>query len=183
MFTITSTKPLNIEIGSKDFTEVLSGTIVLSKETAIDYFDVGRIEFKNINLGKFFNSGIKLFYTQSLNGGTLKYETATSSDGITYSAYQEINSDGTIKSPQNQYLNVKVTFTGGETTITTVLNTFDSNNSTQFVSDSQVLFDGYLRLKTSYAQTISAVTVSGMYINKFTINLDTFKSIESMGVT
>lgn len=120
----------------------------------------------------------------STNTASVDIYTSTSNDNVNFSTYQLINADGTISSPQGRYVKIKLVLNAsGNDTITTH-NDFFSAESSQFEADSQLVFDGSLKLKTSYqdSMTKDAGWSDVGTLLKTTIEKTSFKVIEKIEV-
>jgi hypothetical protein len=94
------------------------------------YFDQGTYETPVIDMGDNFTSYIDLRKTINVPTGTnVTFYTATSDDGINFSAYQPLNPDGTIASPQGRYIKIKIELKPHkeQVSLQTTVNNYDLN--------------------------------------------------------
>jgi F5/8 type C domain len=110
--------------------------------------------------------------------------TATSADGITFSNWQPVNSDGTITSPQGRYIKIKVELMAGGEIQEKLIYDFTENEDSNFESNPYVQFNGSLSLKTLYIENMlvdTSFSEEGILLRK-TIDKTKFKAIEKIEV-
>jgi hypothetical protein len=187
----TDSKSVDLTAGVMTNTEFANGKIQLKVTspqgaTPTTYSPSGSYESPVLDLGDNYKSFVNLNQIINVPTGTsLVFSTSTSTDGVNFSAYQSVNSDGTIASPAGRYIKVKVDLTGGVTTQNRTLNDFATSESSQFQGDSQIVFDGSLHLKTSYSDPMAvdtSFTDTGILLRK-TIDKSSYKTIEKVSVS
>lgn len=121
---------------------------------------------------------------EALIATDVKLSTATSNDGVNFSAYSLIGTDGSITSPQGRYIKIKAEMTAGGQMGSKTLLDFVSNELSLFQADPQVVFDGSLKLKTSYsnAMVVDTSFVDGGTLLRKTLDKSLFKVIEKCEV-
>lgn len=116
----------------------------------------GYVEFPSHDLTQYFQSVTSINNTINVpSGTTLQIYTATSIDNVSFDAYVLLNGDNTIASTQRRYIKIKCVFTSGGTSSTRAIDDFNSADSVNFTTDSQLTFDGSLYLKTSYVNSMT----------------------------
>jgi hypothetical protein len=128
-------------------------------------------------------SEVEMF--EALSSSDIKLYTSTSTDGVNFSSYAPLNTDGTIASPQGRYIKIKAEMIAGGELQVKILYDFVSSDASQFQTDAQLTFDGSLKLRTSYT---SAMTKDAAFLEEGTllrqaIYKSSFKTIEKLGVT
>lgn len=177
----TITKGTNITFSNNSITinqsDTYNGSPIFEKN--------GSFETPAFNFGKFFLNLKTINTNISVPTGTsITVYTATSNDNVSYSPYVVLNGDGTIASPSGIFLKVKVDFTAKAQNVARTLNEFDQSESSQFDSNSQILFNGSLGMKNAYLSDMVKDTNfsdQGILVRK-TINKSSFFKIDKIEV-
>lgn len=163
--------------------EFVNGSLQIKKQTDTNFYLTGSYESSIIDLGDNFKSLYKVENTSVLSTGSISFQTATSADGVIFSEYLELNSDGTIASPSNRYIKVKAILTGSGSVQERIVHDFLSGDRNAFQENDKIVFDGSAKLKTSHieAMTKDATFTEGSLF-KVSIRKLEFKSIEKVEV-
>ncbi|WP_010499228.1 discoidin domain-containing protein [Paenibacillus elgii] len=177
-----------------NISQVSSGTVgtivemeMMEVINPIYYHLIGNIEFPTCDLGQFFRQIKSISAIKGVPAGTdikVYTSTSTSTDNLTFSPYSLVDVNGLIASPQARFIKIKVELIGKTEIKTIPLNSFSSQEVTQFQPDDQLLFDKGLQLKTIYQDKLikdSNFTDAGTLF-RGTINKTSFKTIEKIGV-
>lgn len=149
------------------------------------YSPSGSYESPVLDLGENFKSLYKLENTSVTPVGTsLTVSVASSHDGVSFTAYTPINTDGTIATAPGRYVKVKIELKASGAAKETVAHDFLEIERSNFQENEYILFDGSAKLKTAYS---NAMIMDSRYVDsgtllKSTINKNSFKSIEKVEV-
>lgn len=146
----------------------------------------GTIEFPTTDLGSHFREIKSVSSIKNIPEVTnIKIYTSTSNDNITFSDYSLVDSGtGLITSSQGRYIKVKAELIGNSEESARVLNDFDESESSQFITDEQVVFNGGLHLKNEYVDQLvedTTWTDEGRLFRK-SLNKQQFKQIDKVEV-
>ncbi|MED4883924.1 hypothetical protein [Bacillus smithii] len=182
--------PIDLTRGVFNNVEFINGKLQLSEKEILPngkkrYYEFGFWESEVIDLIDKFKDFDKIVaniirYTND----QITIYTRTSNDGLSWTPYTPLNADNTIASPIGRYIQIKVSFTAGITDKVMTVYDFTNSESVNFQNNDKVIFDGSLKLKTQYADTMTvdtSFTDTGTLLRK-TINKNQFKSIESIKV-
>lgn len=157
IFDITNEKPYKVYrvnvLTNNGFDRLIIRYIELIEEIKSRiYPSNGTIEFPTTDLGTHFREIKSVSSIKNIPENTnVKVYTSTSHDNITFSDYSLVHSGtGLITSPQGRYIKVKAELIGNSEEATRVLNDFDEEESSQFITDEQIVFDGSLHLRNEY---------------------------------
>lgn len=149
------------------------------------YSPLGFYESPIIDCGDNFKSLNKVENTLMVPVDTIvNLYTATSTDGITFSTYLPLNTDGTIASTSGRYIKIKVELIGNYTVNTRTINDFIATEVNQFQPNNYLILDGSAHMKVNYNDVMTVdptFTDTGTLLKK-TINKVSFKSIEKVEV-
>ncbi|WP_067923542.1 hypothetical protein [Alicyclobacillus shizuokensis] len=189
---VNDTDDVSVDLTKGTFTntEIVSDQLQLKRTSAdedspVTYAASGSWESDVIDLGDNFKSLDTINVTNTLPTGTsISIETSTSTDGINFSPYTPLNSDGTIASPSGRYIKIKVDMSGGYQFVSNLKNDFVASEASQFQSDPQVAFDGSLHEVTSYStpMTVDSSWTDAGTLFRSTIDTSSLKSIERLEV-
>ena len=193
---LTGESPVDLVNGIYTNTVNNKGKIELSvtspsEATQITYSPTGTYESPVLDLGDNFKDIIKIdqvinipSVTTGQTAASVKLYTSTSSDNVTFSDWQPVNSDGTITSPSARYIKVKVELTGGAKILKKLIYDFASTEASNFEANDKVIFDGNLKLKTIHTDNMisdSSFIEEGTLLRK-TIDKNIFKTIEKIDI-
>lgn len=112
-----------------------------------------------------------------------KVYTATSSNGIGFTEFVQINSNGTINSPQNKYIKVKVELVSGKKNETSLIHHYTIDEQAKFIGiDNDVDITNGLSLKnvtTIYASQDTSFSDTGYVYSKL-IDKSNYKKINKI---
>lgn len=126
-----------------------NGVISIDFEYPPYYYDMGFAESNVIDLGIFFYELKKITITSNKPTGTdIKLHSKSSNDGISFlDEYAPVNSDGTINSPNNRYLKIKIELYSGRNIVPNIIYDFVSGETSKFVPDSRYQLNGSMAMK------------------------------------
>ena len=194
-YTIANYNPSSKNIKFYSYTGDLNNrhlidNVVLYEEKTI-YFSTGTYESPVLDLGDNFKNIVKIdqiidipSVTTGQTAASVKLYTSTSSDNVTFSDWQPANPDGTIVSPSARYIKVKAELVGGGEVQEKTIYDFTSTETSNFETNDKVVFDGSLKLKTTYTDNMTvddSFTDTGTLLRK-TIDKTQFKAIEKIEV-
>lgn len=188
-YIIPSEKIIDLSDGQLFNLELAENKLRLQRTTIVNgisfYSPTGYVVYGAFDLGILYQKIKKINNIFDIpSGESVKIYTSTSSNNIDFSPFIAINSDLTINSPQGRYIKIKVELAAQESTVVLNRNDFDSSESVQFISDQQLLFNGFLQLKTNY--DIPLIKDSPYSDNGalYSVNLDKpkFKKIDSIKI-
>lgn len=138
---IVETKPIGIPIGtdgSFSNTEFRDGVIQLktSSDNPLEYHPMGLWTSQIIDIGDSFKEYGKIIL-DTINTGTSKVDMATRSsvDGVNFSIWQRTADDGSILSPKNKFIQVRLTLYAGATVSEIALLNSEYIENNQFIED------------------------------------------------
>lgn len=150
------------------------------------YSSKGNYETPAIDLGDNFKELYKVEGTFTVPEGTEKRVFVSSStDGISFPDYVEINSDGTIPSSAGRYVKLKVELAASGSTAETIVHNFTEAERSAFQENEFILLDGTAKLKTAYSEAMQADTAfaeAGTLLRNV-INKESYRNIEKIRVT
>lgn len=171
--------------GIKDGVVLAEGKLTLVADESGHVPGEGTYESGVIDLGENF-SALKSIQSTSVFPGTtgIGWWTSTSQDGITFEEHLPLNVDRTIASTSGRYVKVKAILKADGEIVSRVVHDFTAEEAVQFEENEFVVFDGALKLKTSYEQ---AMTFDETYLGEGTllktvIDKSKFKKIEKLEV-
>lgn len=121
MAEVVEQKPIGIPIGTDGTfsnTEFKNGAIQIkaSSQEPLEYYPVGLWTSNIVNIGDSFKDFGKIILTvTNKNGSKVEISTRTSADGVSFSTWQKTTEDGSIISPKNKFLQVRLTLYAGTT--------------------------------------------------------------------
>lgn len=149
------------------------------KETPT-FYSYGEYESSIIDLGQYFREITSISQVSSIpTNATVEIYTSTSGDYISFTPWEQINSDGTIQSPQQRYIKIKVVLKA---------NTINENNETtdfanMFESNEYVDYSP-LKLKTTYNYPVEYQSeLSGGSLLSATFDKSGFEEIQNIDIT
>ncbi|MCM3273913.1 discoidin domain-containing protein [Paenibacillus elgii] len=149
------------------------------------YSDSGTYESNTLDLGQYFRQIKSISTIKGIPTGTeVKVYTSTSTDNLTFSPYSLVDVNGLITSPQARFIKIKVEMIGKTETQTVILNTFSSQEASQFQANEYIRFDKGLQLKTSYLENMLKDLTWSDTGNLFTksLNKNMFRQIDKLEV-
>jgi F5/8 type C domain len=154
---------------------------VFTNTSAYRYY---RINIAENNGGTFLSIGEMEYFEELGSKADLKLSVATSNDGVNFSPYESIKSDGTIQSPSSRYIKVKAELTGGGNVTEKLINDFTAAERSTYEAKDTVVMDGALKFKTSYTEpmTVDATFTTGGTLLRKTLDKSKFKSFEKVEV-
>ncbi|MBU7316165.1 discoidin domain-containing protein [Paenibacillus oleatilyticus] len=149
------------------------------------YSDSGTYESNTLDLGQYFRQVKSISAIKGVPTGTeVKVYTSTSTDNLTFSPYSLVDVNGIITSPQARFIKIKVELIGKLELQNVTLNSFSSQEASQFQPDDQTLFDKGLQLKTVYIDNMqkdSAWNETGSLFRK-SLDKSIFRQIDKIEV-
>lgn len=121
MAEVVEQKPIGIPIGTDGTfsnTEFKNGAIQIkaSSQEPLEYYPMGLWTSNIVNIGDSFKDFGKIILTvTNKNGSKVEISTRTSADGVSFSIWQKTTEDGSIMSPKNKFLQVRLTLYAGAT--------------------------------------------------------------------
>lgn len=187
---VSSEKQLDFNDGIRTNVEIVDGKIQLqviatSEIAESVYAQSGTIEFPTTDLSQYFREITSISIIKGIPTGTsINVYTSTSNDDITFSPYSLVDVNGLITSPQGRYIKVKAELIGDSQIASRTLNDFVNTEASQFEADDQLVFDGTLKLKTTYVEEMgldASWSETGILFRKTILKSD-YKQIESIEV-
>jgi hypothetical protein len=153
--------PIDLSKGTFNNVEYVNGKLQLSTTETLPngkkrYYDFGFWESEVIDLVEKYKDFDRLVsnLTKQTNDNITIY-TRTSSDMFSWTSYTPLNQDNTIASPIGRYIQIKVSFTAGQTNEILTVDDFNSGDDNKFLPNDFVQFDGNLSLKKNYSYTMN----------------------------
>lgn len=121
MAEVIEQKPIGIPIGTDGTfsnTEFKNGAIQIkaSSQEPLEYYPMGLWTSNIVNIGDSFKDFGKIILTvTNKNDSKVEISTRTSADGISFSIWQKTTEDGSIISPKNKFLQVRLALYAGAT--------------------------------------------------------------------
>lgn len=154
--TISATTVIPLSSGVFAQAVLMNGSIGLTPVDGTSFFNSpGTVTWLEIDLGQFVQSALKVVLTPTLNGGTITIETSTSPDRIVFSAYASLLSDGTVQSPVNRFMRIRLTLHGKSANRTILLNDFTDDEQVQF-NHSSAFYNGSISATNVRQTTLTA---------------------------
>lgn len=170
--------------GSTYYVAIGELELIEDKASSI-YSPSGSYESPVMDLGDNFKELYKVEEAFTVPEGTgKKVLVASSRDGLTFSEYLPLNSDGTIATPSGRYVKIRVELTAGSSTKETLVHDFTAEERSAFQENEHVVFDAAAKLKINYEYSMELDTkfVQVGTLFKKTINKSLFKSVEEIEV-
>jgi hypothetical protein len=155
MVIIVGNKVLDLSTAVLSNLTLDSGTISIARKGA-QYYQTGTLEFAQIDMEAFIKTINKVNVTMNLpTGATGIVYTSTSNDGNNFESYKQLNADNTITSTQGRWIRVKVVLTAPANINSNLAVDFVAGDISKFEANDLIQFDGALRLKTTYSETMT----------------------------
>lgn len=171
--------------GTYNNTEIVNGKLQLTVVDSVSYNKTGSYESPVIDLGDNFKELYKVEEVFDAPAGTGKQVLVSSSaDGLSFSEYLPLNSDGTIATPSGRYVKIRVELTAGGSTKETLVHDFTAEERSAFQDNEHVVFDGAAKMKTDYQLPMEAdasYAEAGTLL-KTTLNKSVFRTFEKVEV-
>lgn len=148
--------PIDLTKGVFNNVEIVNDKLQLSEREVLPngkkrYYEFGFWESEVIDLVDVFKDFDKIVANIiNKTNDKIAIYTRTSSDDLSWTNYVPINQDNTIASPIGRYIQIKVTFTAGETDELIIVDDFNNGDEVKFTPNEFVSFDGKLGLKKEY---------------------------------
>lgn len=166
-------------------TEIVNGKLQLTMVDSVSYHKTGSYESPVMDLGDNFKELYKVEEVFNVPTSTgKKVYVASSADGLSFSEYLQLNSDGTIATPSGRYVKIRVDLTAGGSTKETLVHDFTAEERSAFQENEHIVFDGAAKFKTDYQLPMEAdptFTEAGTLL-KATLNKSGFRTFEKVEV-